>query len=551
MATIKETCRHCGAPYSPTGRPKCMGPECVRQREFKEPDGNIKKLSGYCVFCCFNNHPNAKRTKIDLGTGYLCYHCGRVGPVCTCCENSVLCRRCCPDYFGHKFCCPNKVIQFIQPPLAFAYPAGKADAEDGRGWANRDKALQILNNTLPITYFDPKGFTINDSRRFASVEIEIFDYNNAVKLNKALSKWNCAVVKDASMVREAGERGVIVARDKSFEINTTPACGNLLYDQLKEVSEGLDDSKSKITIDCGIHVHVDCRDYGYQELRKFIKTYYFIEEALFAAVHWTRDTNDFCKRCGEDYYNRVISSIIKPTTKELKAAIIKSVYGDKSLELRDGPYERYSQPNFWYERADHYGRAGGMRRNEKRYSAINLHSYFLRGSIESRVHHASTDFNEIYNWTKILVDLFDSVFLVPEARLDKMLEISPHEIEATMRLIDADEIKRPSLDVTKVAIGLSALQYLLPQETFSKLLDKVMMNCHHKIVSLKPILPCQLGTPEENMEVQMAKPPQAREARIFPAFGAIPDVVAAQDEVARLMQVMRDRERRRNRGNIN
>lgn len=501
---VTETCRGCGGAYGEF-RPQCKGEECVSQRQINHTDGSVEKLSGFCVFCCFGTFrkatPPRKRIALPNGT-FLCYQCGRtVAVICICCPDSILCGACCENYYNHKICCKTKNIEFTNQGLSFAYPANRGIVENGIGWAKRDEALQILQKTYPITYLDPKGFTRNESRRFASVEIEIFDYNNATNLNKVLESWNCSVVRDASMLREAQRRGMLVAKDKTFEINTSPACGNALYYELEEITTALNQAEAKVTIDCGIHVHVDCRDYGYQDIRKLIKVYYFVEEALFSAVHWTRRTNDFCKPCGEDYYQKVIANHVKPTTNDLKQAIITSVYGDKSLEVVSFDRHRRSQPNFWHERADHYGRNGGLHRNEKRYSAINLHSYFLRGTVEDRIHHGSTDFKEIYGWAKILVDLFDSIASIPDNRLDKMLELSPYEINSATELIRGNEITRKPLDVQKVSIGVALLQYLLPQDTFQMFLDKVMVNCHDEVVSKKKVLYCQKGKVEEQPEV--------------------------------------------------
>ena len=499
-----ETCRSCGHKYKTPERPKCLGEECKGQREYLDSEGTLKIMSGFCIFCCFQNFRKAspKRERLLIkGVGYLCYYCGKTKlAICSCCEESILCEPCCGEAFNHKLCCKTKQIEFTNQGLAFAYPANMTIIQDGKGWANRDAALQILNKTYPLTFLDPKGFTINNSRRFASVEIEIFDYNNATKLNKVLDSWSCSVVRDASMVREANRRGLIVSRDKTFEINTSPACGNALYNELKDITEALAAAEARVTIDCGIHVHVDCRDYGYQDIRKLIKIYYYIEDALFAAVHWTRQTNDFCKPCGEEYYQKVIASHIKPTTADLKKAIITSVYGDKSLDTGTNVFGDNRRPNFWHERADHYGRNGGLQRNEKRYSAINLHSYFLRGSVEDRIHHGSTDFNEIYGWAKILIDIFDSIIALADNKLDKMLEISPYEINSARELIRGDAITR-KLDINKVSIGVALLQYLLPQDTFNMLLTKIMVNCHDAVISTTKVLPCQLGKAEEQPEV--------------------------------------------------
>lgn len=491
MATTKtdkkpaEKCRNCGVTYSYT-RPKCLGRECINNREYRDPDtGRMVVINGVCIQCCFtyiNDTVLRERyTRPEFGD-YVCYVCARTClSLCKCCNKSILCTYCC-DERNHKICCKRAKIEFKNTPLEFAHPGVKET-----GWLTRDQSLAILNKTYPLSRLNPKGFTINSSRRYAAVEIEVFSYEDATELNKAITEWQCSVVHDGSILREAQSRNVIVNVDRTFEINTSPACGNALYDELAAIAEGLVKAKAEVTTGCGIHVHVDCRDYTYQDLQKFIKVYYYIEDALFAAVHWTRASNDFCKPCGVEFYEKVVKGI-KP--EELKAALIKNVYGENSLKRTSYGTE------FYAKRGDHYGRIGFARnRNEKRYAAINYHSYFLRGSVESRIHHGSISFDEIYNWAKLQVDLFDAVIKTTDSKLSKLLEIAPYEISGALELIAADKMLRPfsTEKLGNIATGVVLLRSLLPDASFQVLLDKIKVCCHDPDVSQKRILPCQLG----------------------------------------------------------
>jgi hypothetical protein len=236
------------------------------------------------------------------------------------------------------------------------------------------------------------------------VEIEVSEYGNAKELNAALSKWGCSVVHDGSIVSNT---------NRSFEINTTPACGDALYNELKDICDGLIAADAKVNTSCGLHVHIDCRDLGYQEIQRFVAVYSRLEPVLFGSVHSSRINSAFCRPCGE-YLSEGILKGIKPDTKSLKPAIIKKVYGDAAL----------GNPNeYLRSKRDHYGRIRGNR-NEVRYSAVNLHTYFLRGTVEFRLHHGAVDFNEIYGWVKLLLELFDSIKSISYSKLQDLLNKS-------------------------------------------------------------------------------------------------------------------------------
>lgn len=509
MATKKKTpsatqpsnapfCRNCSVFYS-INSPQCSCDACAPLRD--------KNLTGICVFCCFLYYLSNVRSPIVVGSeqtgdvGYICYYCQRkTNQLCDCCSQSFMCDACCEDTYNHRICCKKKKIEFCNAPLVFAFPQRGASTGPTLGWVKRDESEAILNKVYPISKLHPKGFSINSSRRFVATEIEIFSYEDASKINEILHKWHCSVVHDGSIVREAVARGLKITTDRSFEINTSPACGDMLYLQLQEICEALAVSKATVSTGCGIHTHVDCRDFGYQEIQKFIKVYHKIEAAMFAAVHWSRSENDFCKPCGEAYYQQLVRDLADQTTGGLKKALIQEVYGQDSLRVTTEGYG----PNFWHRRSDHYGRNNNLGRNEKRYSAINLHSYFLRGTVENRIHHGSIDFSEIYGWAKFQVDLFDAIFAIKNWQLDKLLEISLYEVFKTKGDLGLESSPRKDLNKDSVALGITLLERLLPAESFSAFLRKLQFNYFNHSFGL----PCQPTTGVDVVENIQEEQPQ-------------------------------------------
>lgn len=409
--------------------------------------------SKVCIFCCYQvnylvSHP-AIIPYPDEPNFLLCRACGEnFDRRCICCRSRPLdrCSRCC-QRGGHITCCKVVPIKFVTPPNEppFVGPAPFNKVLDKKYFYSREEALGVLTKQNRV---NPKQLKSNNSTRFAAVEIEVSSIKNALEVNKCIANWGCAVVHD----RTAGEDG--------FEINTTPACGDLLPEQLYEICDTLVDSRAKVTTECGLHVHVDCRDYGYQELQRFIRLYHIFEPALFAAVDYRRKTSAFCYPCGTMYNNKFVVGV-KPETKILKKAIIESVYGDTSLTNR-AP----TVPNFHAFSNDHYGRVHGER-NIARYSAINLHSYFLRGTVEFRMHHAAIDGIEVYGWTKILIDLMDKIVSMSSSEenevLTKLKQITPSNQEFT---IDKDL-------GTDTWNGVALLYLLLNTQCFAHLISKI------------------------------------------------------------------------------
>ena len=472
------SCSNCGGPYT-QARIQCLCNSCER---------------GKCIYCCFAQDPyNIREILLRPPEHFICYSCSRARHLdakCACCRKAFLCGDCCRSY-RHICCKPSESIRFVNRPLRFVYPA---ISEEGLGWSTRESSEAILTKTASRKDYriDFKKFTANSSHRFAAVELEVLDYESAATLNKVLAKWKCSVVQDNSMLREFQRENPNENVDylKPFEINSTPACGDALLWQIKEICEALETSKAKVALSCGIHVHVDCRDFGYQELQKLIRVYALIEETLFAAVHWSRFGNEFCRHCGAIFKERFIDGV-KPDTKDLKTHLISSVYGAAALES-SGLARR--SPLFRRLREDHYGRIHGFDRNPMRYSALNLHSYFLRGTVESRIHHASTDYKEVYAWAKILVDLFDIVGRLSDEKLQKLLIVKKTEILGACDFLSLERSNRIEIQDRTIAVakGFVILRSLLPDESFQALTEKIKMACLHPEVSKQKTLPCQI-----------------------------------------------------------
>lgn len=229
----------------------------------------------------------------------------------------------------------------------------------------------------------------NPSPRFIAVEIEVAKSRKDA-MYAVCSAWRCAIVGDGSLP------------PGGFEINTAPAGGDKYVEQIEEICEALRRDDARITSDCGLHVHVDARDFTYYDIRRLVLLYEQIEPALFATQPQSRQENRFCMPCGEKYANQ-LRNALRP--KENKAAFFGAVYGADKGELRRGKGKK---------------RYAGDKYNHERYHALNLHSWIYRGTVECRMHAGTVNAEKIIAWGMLWAGLLDYAMRMPENEIKKL-----------------------------------------------------------------------------------------------------------------------------------
>jgi hypothetical protein len=130
---------------------------------------------------------------------------------------------------------------------------------------------------------------------------------------------------------------------------------------LKVVTDVLN-TCARVNSSCGLHIHHGIR--SNEDLRRLVKAWFRMEEALFQIVPASRRNNRYCYRWGAWYH----------------APIIRD---DQSVRE-------------WHN--THIA---------ERYSALNLDSYWIRSTVEFRFHSGSIDYGKIVNWTVATQALVD------------------------------------------------------------------------------------------------------------------------------------------------
>lgn len=158
-----------------------------------------------------------------------------------------------------------------------------------------------------------------------------------------LNRTAWEVKSDASINTEAGFYN-------QAEVVTPVLKGKRGLEILKAVCEAIE-PHVKINRSCGLHVHhAVAQD---EDLRKVVNGWIRIEKTVMLCLPKSRRNNKFCKRIA-------IKGLIPENT---------------------------SVRNWW------------IANRMKRYSALNLESYWLRQTVEIRCHSGSVDFEKVSNWT--------------------------------------------------------------------------------------------------------------------------------------------------------
>lgn len=239
------------------------------------------------------------------------------------------------------------------------------------------------------------------SRRFVVPEIEVSQGNRS-DIQALVTPWLGACVRDGSLP----ERG--------FEINLQPTQGDAYVQMIRSICAGLALGGAKVNDACGLHVHVDARDYDYMDVRKLVQFYELIEPAFFSLFPQRRWINQYCQPCGYSYATHIrmdeplglddpkgLKDPLKKKKPDFKKAIVESVFG------KDG-------------RPSTRSKYGDGNAHLVRYRQLNLYSYYYRGSVEFRGSPGSVDSEYIIQYSALCAGLLDFAKEISERDIPKL-----------------------------------------------------------------------------------------------------------------------------------
>lgn len=336
-------------------------------------------LCSSCEFCkhccdCYKCH-NCGLLKNPTNTPK-CHNCGSCFNCCNCyvCNNcNARCNNICDDCTRCDDCCECdeecEHMEFFQH----------------RG----DPVFHVANK---------REFQKNPSKRFIAVEIEVAGLKQKLQskhdaVRDVVKGYHGSIVHDGSLPATG------------FEINTSPANGDRFINQVDEIAKALSDGDSYVNINCGLHVHVDARDYDYYALRRLVNYYAKIEPALYAIVAKNRRKNRYCLPCGDKYTSDMVLGGALPK-QSVKYNIIKGLYGQCNKSINNLKRDKYSP---------------------SRYNALNIHSWFYRGTIECRMFEGTVDPYEIKCWGMLWAFILDFAYSSSEKDINNLDKTKPIE----------------------------------------------------------------------------------------------------------------------------
>ena len=373
---------------------------------FRSSEACDRRDCGGCPDCC--PHVTCDSCDVRRHGDSICSECSTCDSCCSCwyCEGCEETHaegvRQCPDCS----CCTDRC------------DCASASREDSEGEnsspSGRGRPRFVRLGAEP-TFHKGETFKRNPSRRFISVEIEVARSaeDTSRHVDPVVSRWEgTAVVEDGSLP------------DSGYEINTAPTSGDAFIERIEELSAALGRADAIVTTACGMHVHVDARDLSYRALQRAVALYARVEPALFDMVPASRKNNRYCQRCGPEFLQRGIAASLERASgkspKQAKGVLVQAVYGENVDDVY-GKERFESRSKYKYDDA--------------RYAALNLHSWFYRGTVEVRLAAGTTNAKKITCWAMIVASLLDwakahrdaDVAALPENALEALLSVIPTE----------------------------------------------------------------------------------------------------------------------------
>ncbi len=242
-------------------------------------------------------------------------------------------------------------------------------------------------------------YKLNPSKRFISLEVEVSE-GDGQSVHDTCMKYSDAIVEDGSLP------------DSGWELNMNPSQGDVFVEHCNDIAKGLKIGEACVDSSCGMHCHVDARDYGWFDLFKLIKLYSIVENGMFSIVSPSRKQGQYSKPCRD-----LFSSC--SNFKTFKVDLMSALY-DYSVPVKGKRKSQDGNSHIYFTNYNsgkaHKNSHGSPKvlaaRSEKyngaRYSALNIHSYFYRGTIEFRHHQGTTQASKMIHWGRICAAVIDS-----------------------------------------------------------------------------------------------------------------------------------------------
>ena len=287
-----------------------------------------------------------------------------------------------------------------------------------------DNSGVLCDGTLTFHKASKTEHKRNSSLRFISLELEVCgdDGNGEEYVKPVAERWDDAIVEDGSLP------------DSGYEINSNPSSGDVFLDHIGELCSGLQAAGARVDASCGMHCHIAAPDYSYFDLFKLCRLYASIEDGLFELVARSR-------RNGHRYAERCAARYDFTHYATFKRDLITSLYGEDALTIHCNSYTSKKKPSTSYHRGKNRLSNKTQKYDSARYMALNLHSFFYRGTIEFRHHQGTTNTSKATQWGMVCAAIVDAasrltiteINALPSEPFERLMAIIPEELQAPCR----------------------------------------------------------------------------------------------------------------------
>jgi hypothetical protein len=226
--------------------------------------------------------------------------------------------------------------------------------------------------------------------------------------------------------QRAFDRSVVPSQ---HEMVLDPLAGDRFLKAMIELGEALTRNTCTVNNTCGFHVHVGAKDLTYWDLRRLCQMYINLETEIYTLLlpAWRSQPNPngryYCKRWDRICQREVQAMRRATTTGDIKAAMIRMVYGMEGLgrkgQPRTGEYEAYTRL-----RGGKYGGQDDTQRSHViRYSGLNLHSWFHRGTVEWRMFPGTVATEDLICWGLWCGWMVQLATTLTDSQVDKMPQL--------------------------------------------------------------------------------------------------------------------------------
>ena len=253
----------------------------------------------------------------------------------------------------------------------------------------------------PFAFIPSETFKEFPSKSFVGVEIEthIIGSTKFITQKKQLHKYFNQVT-DGSI--------------DGMEFVSQPLQGDVLQKSITELCDDLKKRKYSVNKSCGLHIHIDARDYqeDIEVIKKIVLVYHKFENFIYDLLPPSRKADTtYCS-----------------SLRQLDPA---RIFSCRTLEaFKRFYYSTRNKESLLSKQKSKYA--------EKRYNGLNLHSIFFRGTLEVRYHSGTINAKKILNWIRL------NLAMISYAKNNSLNDIFnlPNSLESFLDIFNSSGIKR-------------------------------------------------------------------------------------------------------------